>query len=156
MTPLTMEGFCGHPCPDGKHCNNAGDCPSHPRREKSLMGLEDERSAILQRGVCGVPLGAGGTCRKPQGRCGHHTEKWHLQRELRAMQVEDDISCIAGRGRCGVVPRSGNKSCEKPTGRCPIHAEENDRCQSALDHKPEERCWNPRRDGSRFCEKHAD
>ena len=99
---------------------------------------------------------AGGACQNPQGRCGIHTEDWHRRRELEAMRVEDDISCIAARGRCGVVPRSRNRSCEKPKGRCPIHAEEKDRCQSALDRNPEERCWNHRAEGSRFCGKHAD
>ena len=35
-------------------------------------------------------------------------------------------------------------------------AEEKHRCQPALDRNPEERCWNHRTEGSRFCGKHAD
>ena len=155
--PLTVEGLCGHPCSDGKLCNNnAGDCFVHRQREKTFMGREDECSAILGRGLCGVPLGKEGFCQKALGRCKIHTEDWDLRRELCAMRAEDDISCIADRGRCGVVPRGGGDRCDYPRGRCPRHAEEKERCQSALDCDPQERCWNHRAEGSRFCQKHAD
>ena len=54
--PLTLEGLCGHPCNDGKLCNsNAGKCSKHRQRELFLMAREDERAAIMERGVCGVP-----------------------------------------------------------------------------------------------------
>ncbi len=141
--PLTVEGLCGHPCPDGKLCSgNAGDCLSHRRRERTLMEREDERAAVVEHGHCGVPLGPGGACEKPRGRCGIHTDEWHRKRELRAMRAEDDASCAADRGLCGVLPRCGGGQCDKPRGRCPNHAEEKARCQSTLDSDPRERCWN--------------
>ena len=155
--PLTMAGLCGHPLPPrGKLCNNnAGDCPTHKRREQTLMEREDERAAIVAHGLCNVPVGDS-ACEKPLGRCYIHTDEWHQQRELRAMRAEDDVSCIADRGRCGVVPRSGGEQCHKPKGRCPNHAEEKARCESAIDSDPRERCRSRCMEGSRFCGKHLD
>ena len=155
--PLTMAGLCGHPLPPrGKLCNNnAGGCPTHKRREQTLMEREDERAAIVAHGLCNVPVGDS-ACEKPLGRCYIHTDEWHQQRELRAMRAEDDVSCIADRGRCGVVPRSGGEQCHKPKGRCPNHAEEKARCESAIDSDPRERCRSRCMEGSRFCGKHLD
>ena len=155
--PLTMAGLCGHPLPPrGKLCNNnAGDCPTHKRREQTLMEREDERAAIVAHGLCNVPVGDS-ACEKPLGRCYIHTDEWHQQRELRAMRAEDDLSCIADRGLCSVVPRSGGEQCHKPKGRCPNHAEEKARCESAIDSDPRERCRSRCMEGSRFCGKHLD
>ena len=155
--PLTAEGLCGHTCSNNKLCNNnVGDCVAHSRREKDLMECEDSRSTIVERGVCGVSLGEGGACQKPQGRCGMHTENWHQQRELAAMREEDDSSCVAHRGRCAVVPRGGGDGCRHPKTRCPHHAEEKERCQSMVERDPLVRCRKRHAEGSRYCEKHAD
>ena len=52
--PLTLEGLCGHPCSDGKLCNNnAGDCRAHQRSELARMAREDEQAALVERGLCG-------------------------------------------------------------------------------------------------------
>ncbi len=154
--PLTLEGLCGHPCSDGKLCNNnAGDCRAHQRSELARMAREDEQTTLVERGPCGV-LGRGGACEKPRGRCGVHTEAWHLEREQRAMQTEDAASCLADRGQCGVIPRTGGEPCGKPKGRCHIHAEEGVRCESSFDSDPRERCWNRKAEGSCFCSQHQD
>ena len=156
-TPTTMEGMCGHPCPDGNLCNNiAGDCSTHRRREQSLLTREDESAAIMEHGHCGVPCGNARTCEKPWGRCNFHSEAWHKQRELRAMEQEDRASCIEDRGVCGAVQRNGDRCCGNPKGRCPNHAEEKVRFKSAIDSDPVERCWNRRMESSDFCEKHVD
>ena len=155
--PLTVEGLCGHPCSDGKLCNNnVGDCVVHGSRERAVMALEDNAATLVQRGVCGIPVAGGGNCQEPQGRCSIHTEEWCQQRELHAMAIEDERSCIVNRGLCSVVPRLGGEPCAYPKSRCPRHAEEKERCQSALDHDPQQQCWNHRAEGSRFCRKHAD
>ena len=120
------------------------------------MEGEDERAAVMERGVCGVPLGPDSVCQRPKGRCSVHTAEWHQERELLCMQAEDDASCIADRGRCGVVPRGGGEECSYPNGRCRYHAPEKERCQSTLDSDPRERCWNYCAKDSHFCDKHAD
>ena len=76
--PLTVEGLCGHPDADGKLCRaNAESCSKHLQRERSLMECEDERAAVMERGVCGAPLGPDSVCQRPKGRCSAHTAKWH-------------------------------------------------------------------------------
>ncbi len=122
------------------------------------MEREDARAAVAEHWPCGVPLGHSRTCKTPRGKCGIHTEEWHIQRERRAMQAEDDASCIAddARGYCGTVPRAGGAPCKNPRGRCPHHAEENARCNSALDADPTARCWNRRVGRPDFCEYHVD
>ena len=84
--PLTVEGLCGHPCANGKLCSaGAESCSKHRRREQSLMEGEDERAAVMERGVCGVPLGPDSACQRPKGRCSVHTPDWHQKREIRSM-----------------------------------------------------------------------
>ena len=119
------------------------------------MQREDEQSAILVRGLCGVPLG-NRACEKPWGRCDIRTEEWRIKREQRAMLAEDALSCVAVRGLCGVVPRDGGRRWDEPRGRCPNHAEEKERCENALDRNPRQRCRNRRVRNRRFCNQHAD
>ena len=155
--PLTLQGLCGHHCFGGKLCNsNAGNCRTHQRSEIAHMAREDEQAALTERGRCGVPLGRGGACEKPRGRCDVHTETWHLKREQCAMQAEDAASCLADRGQCGVMMRTDGAPCEMPKDRCPRHAEEEVRCESSIDSDPRERCWNRRAGSSRFCTHHND
>jgi len=85
--PLTMQGLCGHPCRDGKLCNNnVGNCRVHQRSELARMAEEDDAACIIDRGHCGVEQRNGEFCLRPRTRCSIHA----AERERCHSMVDND------------------------------------------------------------------